>query len=96
VFHDVSADLELLTFTYKMEGDPDPGLLPGWDLDEWADHILGLTPRQRGYRTDHRRRGYFGIAELEARAHREIPCGPHIRRFGYGASGHLLLGDQDG
>ncbi len=76
-----------------------PDLMPGWDLEAWADHILGLD--RPGRRTDRRCRSYYSERELRRNADpgkrgRQIPCGQKaLELCGYGPDGTLLVGSSD-
>jgi len=68
------------------------GLLPGWNLEQWADHILRV-PRS----TIRRRRAYYSDNEIARAVRRlEIPYGRYIERFGRDQDGRLLFGSEAG
>lgn len=81
--------LRLLTQPGDRVGDcASPPLMPPWDLEAWADYILGL-PR-RG--TIHSRRVMYTAQELRQKARLDIPFGDDMDRFGYREEGRLILG----
>jgi len=72
----------------------------GWDLEAWADDILGLTPDTRpvserpgkrgAYRPIARKRGYYRDDEISARQIRERPATPVLNDIGFDAHGRLI------
>lgn len=60
--------------------------MPGWDLEQWADEILGL-PRPG---TIHSRRIMYTTQEMRHRARLDVYYGEDLQRFGYDSEGNLL------
>lgn len=70
-----------------------PEVMPGWDLESWANEILNV-PRQKpahGYRTRQARREYYSVRELAQKSRREIPCGDALKNAYLDENGVTVL-----